>query len=132
MGNQNDDSTMINSSIALLQERFRELQRVREKRKEKELLKLFAESDHSSSHIAPSLNLEPGKLTSQPGMADPNRPAQAVDESLLSLGLNSHSRHVDARATKSPANSWRNASSASTSSSSRSFENSDVDTSLHL
>ncbi|KAF9679403.1 hypothetical protein SADUNF_Sadunf06G0011600 [Salix dunnii] len=39
MGNENNDTAVIQSSIALLQERFRELQRVKAMREEKELSK---------------------------------------------------------------------------------------------
>jgi hypothetical protein len=38
------DSTMVNSSIALLQERFRQLQRVKEMREKRELLKMLSMS----------------------------------------------------------------------------------------
>ncbi|KAG5242395.1 metal ion binding protein [Salix suchowensis] len=39
MGNENNDTIVIQSSIALLQERFRQLQRVKAMREEKELSK---------------------------------------------------------------------------------------------
>ena len=51
MGRESSDRTMAHSSIVLLQERFRQLQRVKEIREEKEMLKLFAQSDTSNSHI---------------------------------------------------------------------------------
>ncbi|KAL1372768.1 uncharacterized protein LOC127741490 [Arachis duranensis] len=40
---------IMHSSIALLQERFRELQRVKEMREERELLKMMLNSDHQPS-----------------------------------------------------------------------------------
>lgn len=124
MGRQNGDATMVTSSIALLQERFRELQRTREKRQEKELLKLFSESER----VAPTMHFDPSKLTFQPEMTLPNRTPPPLQDSLLSLGLNSsQSKHADLRATKTPTSLW-----PSSGSSSRNFENPDVDTSLHL
>lgn len=46
MGRQSSDhdQAMVGSSIALLQERFRRLERARERREEQDLLKLFAQS----------------------------------------------------------------------------------------
>ncbi|KAJ4836650.1 hypothetical protein Tsubulata_038179 [Turnera subulata] len=126
MSRGNGDTTVVSSSIALLQERFRELQRTREKRQEKELLKLFSESER----IAPNTNFEPaGKMTCQPeiNVFPPNRPPPRQD-SLLTLGLNPHSKQADFRAMKTPTSLWPNAGGSS----SRSFESSDVDTSLHL
>ncbi|EOX93459.1 hypothetical protein QQP08_001727 [Theobroma cacao] len=125
MGRQGGDPTMVSSSIALLQERFRQLQKVREKREEKELLKLFAESER----LSPTMRYEPNRLSFQPEVILPYR--QPPQDS-LSLGLNPQSRQTDFRAMGIPASpsSWPN--SAATSSRSKNFENSDVDTSLHL
>ncbi|XVE78327.1 hypothetical protein DITRI_Ditri13aG0135800 [Diplodiscus trichospermus] len=119
MGRQGGDPTRVSSSIALLQERFRQLQKVRERREEKELLKLFSESKHSS----PTMHHEPNRLPLQPSDQDP-----------LSLGLNSQSWQTSFRAmatTSESTSSWPN-SAAATSSSSKHFGNSDVDTSLRL
>ncbi|CAK7349108.1 unnamed protein product [Dovyalis caffra] len=132
MGRQNGDATAVNSSIALLQERFRELQRIREKRQEKEILKLFS-SPESDQRVAPTMHFDQPacKLTFQPDQM--NRPSTSQD-SLLSLGLNSQSNnmHPDFRAMKTtPSSLWPN-STGNSASSSRNFENSDVDTSLHL
>lgn len=49
MGRESSDQTMIHSSIVLLQERFRQLQKVKEMREEKEMLRLFSESDRCAS-----------------------------------------------------------------------------------
>ncbi|KAE8690155.1 Chitin-inducible gibberellin-responsive protein [Hibiscus syriacus] len=78
------DPTMVSSSVALLQERFRQLQKVREKREEKELLKLFSEPDHAAESIK---RCEPNGLLStfEPEMAFPSR--QPKQDS-LALGLN--------------------------------------------
>ncbi|KAL2493532.1 uncharacterized protein Fot_37289 [Forsythia ovata] len=74
MGRQNNDPEVVGSSIVLLQERFRQLQRLKEKREEKELVKLFVDpiqnkiSFSSSNHadfqdpLALGLNLN-GKNT---------------------------------------------------------------------
>ncbi|CAI9782290.1 unnamed protein product [Fraxinus pennsylvanica] len=43
MGRQNNDPKVVGSSIVLLQERFRQLQRLKEKREERDLLKLFVD-----------------------------------------------------------------------------------------
>ncbi|XVF81480.1 hypothetical protein PTKIN_Ptkin15bG0158700 [Pterospermum kingtungense] len=127
MGRQGGDATMVTSSIALLQERFRQLQKVREKREEKELLRLFSESAHAS----PSICYEPNRLPFQQELMI-RRYRQPLQDS-LSLGPNSQSRQTSFRAMAIPesASLWPN--SVSTSSTSKNFENSDdVDTSLHL
>ncbi|KAE8701354.1 chlorophyll a/b-binding family protein [Hibiscus syriacus] len=128
MSRQGGDPTMVSSSIALLQERFRQLQKVREKREEKELLKLFSEPDRAADSIK---RCEPNGLlwTFQPEVAFPSRQPQ---QDSLPLGLNSMSRQTDFRAMGIPASTslWPNA--AATSSTSKYYENSDVDTSLHL
>ncbi|XVE72532.1 hypothetical protein DITRI_Ditri11bG0046700 [Diplodiscus trichospermus] len=126
MDRQGSDPTAVSSSIALLQERFRQLQKVKEKREEKELLKLFSESERAG----PSMRHEPNRLSFQPEVILPS--SQPHQES-LSLGLNSQSRQTDFRVMSIPASTslWPN-KSAATSSTSNNFENSDVDTSLHL
>ncbi|KAJ9169947.1 hypothetical protein P3X46_018088 [Hevea brasiliensis] len=125
MGRQNGDATVASSSIALLQERFRKLQRIREKRQEKELLKLFSESERSAAPAG--MHFDPSKMTfHQPEMILPNR-APPLQDSHLSLRLNSQSSNNHADIIKTPTSLWPNAGSSS-----RSFENSDVDTSLHL
>ncbi|KAK2648391.1 hypothetical protein Ddye_015880 [Dipteronia dyeriana] len=133
MGRQGGgDSTMVNSSIALLQERFRQLERVREKREEREMLKLFSESDRV---VSPALRYEPNKLSSfQPEMILPHHSHRPPLQESLSLGLNYQDRHADFRAKTTPTSTstslWPN--SPSGPSTSRSFDHSDVDTSLHL
>lgn len=125
MGRQGGDSTAVNSSIALLQERFRQLERVREKREEKEMLKLFNDSDRRSS---PAMRYEHNKLPSQPEIFLPNRPPY---QESLSLGLHSQGRHADFRSKTTTSTSlWP--TSPPGPSTSRNFDHSDVDTSLHL
>ncbi|KDP29909.1 hypothetical protein JCGZ_18478 [Jatropha curcas] len=133
MGRQNGEASVASSSIALLQERFRELQRIREKRQEKELLKRFSSSEsETSTSISPSMHFDhSSKLTFQPDhMILPNNRAPALQDSLLSLTLNSQSNHNHPNFRATPTSLWPN--NTATGSSSRSFENSDVDTSLHL
>ncbi|WCJ33048.1 hypothetical protein M5689_014434 [Euphorbia peplus] len=45
MGRQNCESTAVHSSIALLQERFRQLERAKEMRQKRELLRMFSEAE---------------------------------------------------------------------------------------
>ncbi|XP_020585584.1 uncharacterized protein LOC110028181 [Phalaenopsis equestris] len=47
-----ETGALLHSSIALLQERFRELQRIREMREKRELLRLFSETKCMSSSAA--------------------------------------------------------------------------------
>ncbi|KAL6010995.1 hypothetical protein ACLOJK_001439 [Asimina triloba] len=63
MGRKNSGTTTVaqhSSSIALLEERFRKLQRVKEMREEREQLRLFAEPDE----IGPTNRCEPSSLLS--------------------------------------------------------------------
>lgn len=120
MGRQGGDPTMVTSSIALLQERFRQLQKNRERREEKELLKLFSESGNPTM---------PNRLNLQPAYRQPHQ------DSAFSLGLNSvQSWQTDFGATENPAasTSLRPNNSSTSAATSRNFGNSDVDTSLHL
>ncbi|KAJ7946403.1 Protein FAM50B like [Quillaja saponaria] len=67
MGRESQDPTLIQySSVALLQERFRQLQRVKEMREERELLKLLTE--HKQFNFNPSVNYEPTRLHFHPEM----------------------------------------------------------------
>ncbi|XP_021887104.1 uncharacterized protein LOC110806521 [Carica papaya] len=136
MGRQHNgnDPTVVSSSIALLQERFRQLQRVREKREERELLKLFSAAE---SERTPPGRYDPNRLSLQPPpemiATTTTRRVQVFDpDSSVSLGLNSQGWHPDYRAMMVPSSStlWPNNSSTSTTS--RNLDNSDVDTSLHL
>ncbi|KAM3697024.1 hypothetical protein ACB098_06G083000 [Castanea mollissima] len=127
MDRQSNDPTMVSSSIALLQERFRQLEKVKERREEKELLNLFAETER----IMPTTHFEPSKLffQIQPQMTTPNR---STLRDSPSLELNLQTKQADVQAMKRPTltDLWPNG--AVMASTSRIFENSDVDTSLHL
>ena len=128
MGRQDNDPTMVNSSIALLQERFRQLEKMKERREGKELLKLLSSETQRGSS---SMHNPTSQSSPQPRSVVPHMPS--VHDS-LSLGLNLNTKQGDHNSTmKSPLSS----SSSSlwpqgASSSSRNFDSSDVDTSLHL
>ena len=130
MGRQGSDRAMVSSSIALLQERFKQLQRVKERREEKELLKLFSESET----IAPAMILD--SVSGQPKTFRPCRQPLNLNQDFLSLGLNSipKIKYADSRPAKK-AISWSSSLwpvESNFVSTSSSFDTSDVDTSLHL
>ncbi|KAI4305663.1 hypothetical protein L6164_029015 [Bauhinia variegata] len=131
MGRHEDDPTTVNSSIALLQERFRQLEKVKERREGKELLKLFSEAQTSSS----AKRFQPSESSLQPRLVDHQHRPSALHHDSLSLGLNLTNKVVNDNRSPgrgSPAvNLWADGAAA-TSSTSRNFDNSDVDTSLHL
>ncbi|KAH1211282.1 hypothetical protein GmHk_14G039766 [Glycine max] len=121
MGRQGNDPspTTVNSSIALLQERFRQLEKVKERREGKQLKLLSFETTSSSSQNSQQ----------QPRLVAPHRPT--LHDS-LSLGLNFTNKQGDHHNTmnmKPPPSSNLWPQGASTS---RNFDTSDVDTSLHL
>ncbi|KAJ6314515.1 hypothetical protein OIU78_018070 [Salix suchowensis] len=70
---QSCDPAIIHSSIALLQERFRQLERAKEMRQQRELLKLFSEADHVQSAMA----CESSKLLHSELTLPPRQPIQA-------------------------------------------------------
>ncbi|MCH96027.1 hypothetical protein A2U01_0017010 [Trifolium medium] len=114
MGRQDNDPTMVNSSIALLQERFRQLEKVKERREGKQLLTLLSSESNTS--------------TSQQRLVVPNNRQTHHDS--LSLGLNLTSKQGDMNTMKSSTSlsSWPHGGSST----SRNFDTSEVDTSLHL
>ncbi|OWM75444.1 uncharacterized protein LOC116194035 [Punica granatum] len=122
MDQKGSDPTVSSSSIALLQERFRELERVKERRVEKELTEqkptTFRPRVNSTAHLDDRYKLcfPPQVKTRQP-----------PQDFSLSLGLNSQSHLIDPRAMKNLTQL-----SSSPKRPRESFENSDVDTSLHL
>ncbi|CAN1121113.1 hypothetical protein LINPERPRIM_LOCUS1988 [Linum perenne] len=130
-----DSSTMVNSSIALLQERFKELQRVKEKRQEKELLKLFSES--SERHINTASPPTPSSSSSPSPSSSKHFDPSSYDDH-MSIFLNHRSTPSPPRplirgVKNNQASLWASSRASSPSSSSRtSFGHSDVDTSLRL
>lgn len=134
MSRQDGDPTMVSSSIALLQERFRKLQKVRERREEKELLKLSAEPQRVSSLTR---HVDPTNLSFQSEVIHqlPHRQKASQDHQSLSLGLDLQTKqaddHIHDMRTQTFTSPWSTINTAA-SSSTRNFENSDIDTSLHL
>ncbi|MED6114433.1 hypothetical protein PIB30_080162 [Stylosanthes scabra] len=149
MGRQDNDPTIVNSSIALLQERFRQLEKVKEKREGKELLKLLSSSSEThdprgafSSAQNQQASSQRNNSTLQPRLMVPSHSRPGFHDDSLSLGLNLNSKqgyydHNYTMKSSSPSSSssssyslWSSPQGAS--SSSRNFDSSDVDTSLHL
>ncbi|KAF5741378.1 hypothetical protein HS088_TW10G00375 [Tripterygium wilfordii] len=120
----NGDSTMASSSIALLQERFRELQRVKEDREKKELLRLYSGSDPPSMHYN-----QPTKLGyhQQEMMFLPSKPPLGDS---FSLGLKLQNRTDFPVVTGTSLT--KSKPSVANSSKQFCFDSSDVDTTLHL
>lgn len=127
MNRQSGESMVINSSIALLQERFRQLQRAREMREVKESLRLISESQQvgpttSYNNILPTLFFHSELIipTSQPHQSC---------SSFLQHNLQSKQTHLQVSETPPFANLW---SADTIMHRSTNFDDSDVDTSLHL
>ncbi|GAU43709.1 hypothetical protein TSUD_254380 [Trifolium subterraneum] len=115
MGRQDNDPTMVNSSIALLQERFRQLEKVKERREGKQLLRLLSSESNTSA--------------SQQRLVVPNNRQTHHDS--LSLGLNLTSKqgdHMNTMKSSTSLTSWSHGGSST----STNFDTSEVDTSLHL
>ncbi|GMJ10402.1 hypothetical protein like AT4G16447 [Hibiscus trionum] len=118
MGRQSD--LAVHSSIALLQERFRQLQRAKEMRQEREVLRLLSEAERinpAAPHQAPQSFFH-SELILQP-----RPPLQGSIYSQTSM----HAQHqvID---TSSLSNLWPRDTVMHAST----FNDSDVDTSLHL
>ncbi|KAL8031092.1 hypothetical protein ABFX02_13G003400 [Erythranthe guttata] len=122
MGKQNKDHAVVGSSIALLQERFKQLQRLKEMREERQLLNLLPlTKDGYYEEPSEKLIISTSFSTSdQSALRDP-----------LALGLNSYARDDVAhfRAIK-PARQFTSATARGAHSSF--FEKTDVDTCLRL
>ncbi|KAF6149586.1 hypothetical protein GIB67_011195 [Kingdonia uniflora] len=121
MGMQNSDPTVIHSSIALLQERFRQLHRVKQMREERELLKLFSKTER----IMPTIrSYEQSRVFSQP---EPSLQCS------LSLRPEPQGKYGDYQAFDTPLlmSLWPTDRGVVVRSS-KTFDDSDVDTSLHL
>ncbi|KAF8410841.1 hypothetical protein HHK36_003378 [Tetracentron sinense] len=125
MGRQSNDPIVTHSSIALLQERFRQLQKVKEMREGRELLRLYSESDG----VCPTIRHEPSRLFFHPELILPPR---LTLHSSLSLRPNFQSKHAEFRAIEAPplTNLWLKDTAIMHKG--NNFDDSDVDTSLHL
>ncbi|KAM7525288.1 hypothetical protein LguiA_015190 [Lonicera macranthoides] len=89
MGRESSDNqTVIQySSIALLQERFRQLERAKEMRERREILRILSDSDRCTTmHNDPSSSSSSSKLLFHSELMLPSRRA-AVPPSQLSLSL---------------------------------------------
>lgn len=123
MGRQNNDAVIVGPSIALLQERFRKLERMKEKREEERHIMLSAEPKTMISPSNYNSITDELFLASRPGFQDP-----------LSLALYMNTKHADyrvARSEKPSISSLRFAEKRDVKTPHK-FDISDVDTSLHL
>ncbi|URE11438.1 hypothetical protein MUK42_35661 [Musa troglodytarum] len=114
MGRQNNDDTLLCSSIALLRERFRRLQQIKEMRKERHILQLTAEAEQPKWFFHHDLKHPSGPLCSSPSLQSEyhlNCAGLQSFEISLSLGLWSNSVSMQASVTS---------------------DETEVDTSLHL
>ncbi|KAL0292215.1 UNVERIFIED_CONTAM: hypothetical protein Sangu_2530300 [Sesamum angustifolium] len=123
MGRQNDDPRVVGSSIVLLQERFKQLQRLKEMRRERQLRKLLPQST-DGYHEAAKLRMSFSTLGA--AFHDP-----------LALGLNSINSHDHASRFRTTNPQGFPSSSAAVAAAGGNgtgsfFGNVDVDTSLHL
>ena len=94
MGGENQDPTAVHSSIALLQERFRQLQRAKQMREERELLKMLNEPKQLNSNIPSTNTYEPARLSLEPESVIPSKSPPHVS---LSLGPTSQARQQEHR-----------------------------------
>ncbi|RZR91451.1 hypothetical protein BHM03_00019567 [Ensete ventricosum] len=120
MGRQNNKPT----SIALLQERFRQLQRLKEMREEREQQRAFSQGERSSSNAQCA---QPMWFV-HPDLVRPSRPTRGPPPSCW---LDSHGDHTDLQALEISLSMglWPN---QSTSRHPVSSNEPDVDTTLHL
>ncbi|KAK7258368.1 hypothetical protein RIF29_23941 [Crotalaria pallida] len=136
MGRQdNDPTTTVTSSIALLQERFRELEKVKERREGKQLLRLLSSESSSSTSSSIIMHNNTASQNSQQQPLLLHRQPNLHDYSLYSSsssGLSFTSKQGNSNTMKSPHDQSSNLWPQGASSASRNFDSSDVDTSLHL
>ncbi|EEF29345.1 uncharacterized protein LOC112536879 [Ricinus communis] len=124
MGRQNCDPTSIHSSIALLQERFRQLERAKEMRQQRELLRLFSEAEQ----VKPPKAFEQSRPFFHSELVLPL--GQPLQDSLY-LQPNMQNRHAELQINETP-NSVDLWSKNTVMHITNNFDESDVDTSLHL
>ncbi|XVF70821.1 hypothetical protein PTKIN_Ptkin11bG0192600 [Pterospermum kingtungense] len=121
MGRQSDPP--VHSSIALLQERFRQLQRAKEMRQERQVLRLLSEAEQ----INPAIPPEASQLFfSSELILQPRPPLQGSVYGESSM-QNMHAQH---RAIETP--SLSNLEPRNSVMHTSTLNDSDVDTSLHL
>ena len=142
MGRESHDPTVVHSSIALLQERFRQLQRVKEMREERELRKMLAHEPKQLSSNNHTMSYEPTtRVFSHPELIAPS--SRSPPHFSLSLWPISQANQEDQRSFQNPVSmdlcptyththaqtlqaSWKNVHDWDSGS------DSGVDTSLHL
>ncbi|KAF9610278.1 hypothetical protein IFM89_021839 [Coptis chinensis] len=124
---QDGDLIVSHSSIALLQERFKQLERMKEMREQKEVLRLFPVSERTTS---PTMHYEPSRRYCNPELSLSPRPSP--QGSLSSRPESHHNKQTDYRDVDTPLlmNLWpKNRALHRTS---FTCDNNEVDTSLHL
>ncbi|KAI0493140.1 hypothetical protein KFK09_027416 [Dendrobium nobile] len=115
MGKKNSEASAHHSSIALLQERFRQLERVKELREEREQIKALTEAGRSPStcYEQPATS----KWFIHPDLIHPSRPLSGgPSSSLRSQEENNEIQNFDTPLSMQPLG----------------YSEGDVDTSLHL
>ncbi|OVA10624.1 hypothetical protein BVC80_59g2 [Macleaya cordata] len=122
MGKQNTDPKVINSSILLLQERFRQLQRVKEMREEREVMKIFSKSETVSQ-------IKHSTLFFHPELIPPSGPPLP---SSLSFNPKSQDKLADFRVIETPILMNLRPENRVGINTTNTNENSEIDTSLHL
>ncbi|PON43278.1 hypothetical protein PanWU01x14_274760 [Parasponia andersonii] len=129
MATKSCDGTSHHSSIALLQERFRQLQRAKEMREEKELLRLLSESERSN----PAKRYEPTGFFFHSESVLPNSHRPPSHQSSIYLQPNLQSKHGNLQANEATS-IFGNVNSTGAAMNNRTYnlDDSDVDTSLHL
>lgn len=121
---RSSDHIATHSSIALLQERFRRLQRAKELREKRELLRQFCQSPG----LNPTEFSKPSRSFFQSELILTHSPPLPGS---LSSQPNLHNKHHDLQVIETPilVNLWP---PEKVHQASKSFDDSDVDTSLHL
>ncbi|KAK9269313.1 hypothetical protein L1049_001084 [Liquidambar formosana] len=124
MGRQSRDPRVTHSSIALLQERFRQLQRAKEMREERDVLRLSSQLERVNA----TTQYEPTRLFFHSELILPPRPP--VQGSLY-FQPNTHSKRTGLQVTETPILANLGSTEA-VMHRTNVFDDSDVDTSLHL
>lgn len=135
MGRQNDDpaGATVGPSIALLQERFKKLERIKEKREEE---RQFISSSSEPKSIIPTDYNNYNSFSDKLFLPSRNNSRHADCQDPLSLGLNLNKQHADYRALNRSAqpsfSSLWSVDKRGSVKTPQKFEICDVDTSLHL
>ncbi|KAK6947039.1 hypothetical protein RJ641_000512 [Dillenia turbinata] len=123
MGRRSSSSDAKQSSIILLQERFKKLHRAKEMREAKQLLKLFS----ASAQVTRSSLHEPCKTFLRSELILPPTP----EKSSVDVVRTDSKMHADAQVIETPS-SGNCLSTDRVMHKANKFEDSDIDTSLHL